>query len=667
MNRTVNLRAVLILALAVPALLVGVHFLHAFQMKRGASDLLEQADRAAAEGRPDEERQLLHDYLGLMPNEPAVQARYGKSLKEVARTRDDLRRAYRALARAVDLDPTLSDVRREAATAAADSGLISEAHEHAKALHEDSPEDADAEIILGRCAEAHRQYDEAVSWFVAAEKHAPTKEAAYLHHALILREHRHTPSEADGVVRKLSEANPDSVAARLAAARYFARYAEWQDAGNEVAFVTGKPGAEAADVYLLAAAVEEARGRAAPARARLAEGLKKHPDDPSLNLALARYDLRTGHRDDARAPLRRVAESADATPAQLASLGELYFELDDVKSVEAVVQRLAEKKAPAAGRLLARLRIRGGEWGEARVLLERQRADALPPAEARQVEVLLGSCYEHLDDPEAALAAYRRALRPDPSWVPACRGEISALLGLGKVDEAEQAYRKAAAVAPELNLGLAQLLLGRQLRRSPAERQWSAVEAALARLPEAVAKGPEARRIRDDMLSARGKKAEARKELEAERDRHPEQVGAWLALARFSMLQGDVKGAGPGHPRRPRPSAVRTPHCCWPASSWRSGASRPRPRKAARRPRAGRRTVLRERPDPRAPRPGRGVLPRAGDKARRGAVASGGRARRRKISTCGCACWRWPTAPATSTGWSSGSARSATWRDPAAA
>ena len=91
MNRSVNFRGVLILALTVPALLVGVHFLHAFQMQRGASDLLEQADRAAAENRPDEERQLLHDYLGLMPDAAAVQARYGLSLKGVAQTRDDQR------------------------------------------------------------------------------------------------------------------------------------------------------------------------------------------------------------------------------------------------------------------------------------------------------------------------------------------------------------------------------------------------------------------------------------------------------------------------------------------------------------------------------------------------------------------------------------------------
>ena len=105
------------------------------------------------------------------------------------------------------------------------------------------------------------------------------------------------------------------------------------------------------------------------------------------------------------------------------------------------------------------LHIRGGEWGQARVVLERLRSDGLPVAEARQVDLLLGSCCEHLDDPEGALTAYRKALRSDATWPPACRGEISALLSLGQLDEAEKAYLRARVKSPELNLGLAQLLL----------------------------------------------------------------------------------------------------------------------------------------------------------------------------------------------------------------
>src|SRR5262249_36524813 len=155
----------------------------------------------------------------------------------------------------------------------------------------------------------------------------------------------------------------------------------------------------------------------------------------------------------------------EATPAQMAALGELFLEVDDVKAAKEMVTRLAADKSVATARLQARLHMRDGDWGQARVTLERHRSDNLPASESRQFDVLLGSCYERLDDPEAALTAYRRALRSDPMWLPASRGEISALLTLGKLDEAEQAYARVCPKAPEMYLGLAQLLLARQLKR----------------------------------------------------------------------------------------------------------------------------------------------------------------------------------------------------------
>jgi tetratricopeptide (TPR) repeat protein len=543
MNRTVNIRALLILGLGIPAFFVCVHFLHAFQVGRGASDFLEQADRAAAAGRSEEEQKFLRDYLGLRPDDAKMQARYGHSLKESVHSREEARKAYQALARAVQLDHSLSEVRREAATMAVESGLFIEAREHAQALKQEFPDDGEADCLLGRCAEATRQYDEAIKYYQAAEKHAPAQELAFIRHAIVLRDRKKTATEADEIVRRLSEKNPASIAARLAAGRYFVRYGLWADADRELAFVTGSPGADAADVYLMAAGVDDALGRAAPARERVKEGLHKHPGDALLSLAGARLDIRAGRPDDARKALHAVTEAENATPQQLASAGELYLDLDDVDAARAVAERLSAKKGPNAARIDARLHIRKGEFGEARVILERLRTENLPPSDARQVEVLLGSCYERLNDPEAALAAYRRALRFDPNWSPACRGELSALLSLGNLDEAELAYRRLAATDANMNLGLAQLLLARQLRRPAKERQWKGVEAALASLPEATAHSVDAEKVRADLFAATGKSDDARQLLEKERKQDPLKVRPWLALARFSAQQGDLKGS----------------------------------------------------------------------------------------------------------------------------
>jgi tetratricopeptide (TPR) repeat protein len=62
-------------------------------------------------------------------------------------------------------------------------------------------------------------------------------------------------------------------------------------------------------------------------------------------------------------------------------------------------------------------------------------------------------------------------------------------------------------------------------------------------VPDSVAKGPEAARLRAEILAARGSADESRSLLEAERDRHPEQVKPWLALARAALQRGDAKEA----------------------------------------------------------------------------------------------------------------------------
>ncbi|MGH7171693.1 MAG: hypothetical protein ACRELG_15560, partial [Gemmataceae bacterium] len=49
-RRTVNLRAVLILAAGAIVFGVTVHFVHGFQVKRNARDLLEQAGQMEQEG-----------------------------------------------------------------------------------------------------------------------------------------------------------------------------------------------------------------------------------------------------------------------------------------------------------------------------------------------------------------------------------------------------------------------------------------------------------------------------------------------------------------------------------------------------------------------------------------------------------------------------------------
>lgn len=177
----------------------------------------------------------------------------------------------------------------------------------------------------------------------------------------------------------------------------------------------------------------------------------------------------------------------------------------------------AMPKALADG--LARLRVLAGQ-GELKELRREagRLAEAFP--DSALPHAALGAAELQARRPEPALAAFSAALRRDPDHLGALRGEATALLALGRNDEAKDALMRLQAAAPEDRtalLGLAQLATAagdqagaeRWLRRAsqvhPADpdvaRVWGthllqgkrpaqaekAVQAALAAYPESAA------------------------------------------------------------------------------------------------------------------------------------------------------------------------------------
>ncbi len=95
-----------------------------------------------------------------------------------------------------------------------------------------------------------------------------------------------------------------------------------------------------------------------------------------------------------------------------------------------------------------------------------QQARELVPGDPRW-SYLLGLAHHGLGDPEAAAAEYRRFLAASPQPLPAARVRLGeALLQLGRVEEAEAAFRQAGEAAPE-EVGAAALF---GLGRAAAER-----------------------------------------------------------------------------------------------------------------------------------------------------------------------------------------------------
>jgi tetratricopeptide (TPR) repeat protein len=535
----VNLRALLVLLACALALGVGVHLVHGYQIKRNAGALLGQAEQAEQEAQPARAADYLGQYLGLEPGDNDALARYGVLLDKLARNPRQRLRPFYLLEQVLRRDGSRADVRRRLARMGTELEQFSAARAHLEVLLKEAPGDAELLQLMGRCEAGERRFNKAGEWYARAVKRAPGRVELCQEYAELLRRRLEAPEQADAVIGAMVRAAARSLPARLAAARYFLRRGLADRAEKQVKFALGDLKAQSAEALLLASEVASALGRKGQAREPLERGVKLHPGDLRLRLALAQSEFQEGRRARALELLRPCLNDLPADADELARLGRLLVDLGETARAEKVCQRLQTAgSAWEAGLLRGGLLVRKGAWGQARLLLEKVRSEPLPTAEVvRGLNLLLAECYGRLGNPDQQLSACRRALESDPSWPPARRLLASALLALGKTDEAINEYRRLDTDA-EGRRELIRLLLRRNLRLPAAERSWGEVERALQGFAAGRQPTAEVQLLRAEVLAARGEAAQARKLAEAERDRAPREVGPWLLLASLEQRQG---------------------------------------------------------------------------------------------------------------------------------
>src|SRR5208283_730983 len=152
--KKLNLR--LVVCLSVATLLAGasVHFLHGFQVRRNASALLSQADRAEQDRKLDQAINYLQTYLGFVPGDNDARARYGLLLRESALRSKNLRlmqRVFNLLEQVLRESPERSDVRRRLVDTAMDLDRFTDAEVHLKRLLEAAPKDIELLELSARC------------------------------------------------------------------------------------------------------------------------------------------------------------------------------------------------------------------------------------------------------------------------------------------------------------------------------------------------------------------------------------------------------------------------------------------------------------------------------------------------------------------------------------
>src|SRR5438876_8003892 len=97
MRKVLNVKLIGWLLGAILLFGTGVHFLHGYQVRRNASVLVSQASRAEGQGQTERAAEYLQRYLGLVPSDTDVLARYGLTLDKLATSRKGWLRAFLAL------------------------------------------------------------------------------------------------------------------------------------------------------------------------------------------------------------------------------------------------------------------------------------------------------------------------------------------------------------------------------------------------------------------------------------------------------------------------------------------------------------------------------------------------------------------------------------------
>jgi tetratricopeptide (TPR) repeat protein len=514
MRRQLNFKRLLCLLVVLIACATCVHFLHGFQVKRGAHSLLLQADKAEEKGELGRSAEYLNRYLVYYPANVDVLARYGLLLNRLVeapgpKTRRQYEQVMLVLGKVLLHPPEREDVRRAYISVAMKLERYTEAEESLKNLlpkDDTIPGDGQLRLLEAQCYERTAHYQEAEKYCQLAIKALPDEADGYVAYARLLRDRLGQVDDADDVmgIGKHPEGkhipgkgkgkdefillNPGSMKepfkAYLARAKYCTDFGKPEQAAKDIEAAYGAA-PEEPEVLRAKAQLTLDQKRSKDyldeARGYLEHSLKVNPKDVLTYQALARLEVQAGRRSVAIDLLEKgIKALGGPQPGLTWDLANLVAE----NNPEGAIKLLNDSHFPFPEAFRSYLAVHGyvarKDWLEASRRLEKLHDQLFPhPQLAARADILLGFCYEQLGNPDQQYAAYLRAKTLEPASLEASLGVASALVRMGKLDDAIAAYRLLTPRLPSVWLEVARLLTVRDQQRPANERDWREAEAAL--------------------------------------------------------------------------------------------------------------------------------------------------------------------------------------------
>ena len=578
-SKRLNLRPLLVVLAAAAILVTAIFVVHRIQVARNAGGLARLARVKLKEGKTEEAMPLFERYLSYQPDDAETQAEFARLIITFAErptaSKDDRGYAYSVLERAVRKNPGDWMLRKQLASWMLRFGRFGDASKELNLLRERiaaaPPEDTGSEVpdldaidvLRARALAGKGEFREAAELAAAVvgfdlesqsflpdtgpTKPRDTVREASLILATLLVEKLNSPKPAATVLEHFAESNPDDVQAWLALARWH------QTRGNLVRAATAVRTAatlapDNADVLFtdLELSVAEKRTDVAEQLANKARTL--FPDDERGYRGLATVAMQQRDSDKAVAVLKEGLAKQPTQPSLLRMLADVLLQSNRVDEAEETIKTFVDThgdKRPAVGLLQARLLMAQKRWLQARRKLETVRPLLAESDQMiRQVDLLLGQCHEMLGQFDEQLAANQRVLLRDYESLAARVGVAAALSASGKPDAALAEFELIATSlssdklprVPQVWNPLLQLRIASQLKRPPAERNWSKVDQLLETLERSPAI-PDAQLalLRSDLLVRKGDSEGAFQILRRQVDADPSNVQLQSAFVLLTL------------------------------------------------------------------------------------------------------------------------------------
>ncbi len=510
--RTLNVRLTVVLLVLGLVFVVGVYFVHGYQLvrnadvfKREADKYLEDAEAAdkakdtdAAEEAYRKGIQNLSWYVRLKPKEYDSMERLGMLLADRAKDSRSFSQAFSTLESLLRMQPDRQAARRRVVNMAIQAKLYQAAKEHLRDfLVPQTPKDKQSELwqLLGQCNAETGETDLAVENYKQAIELSPKNIEAYAPLATLLRHRLGRTREADELMERLVTANPDSYKAHLSRGVYLKNIEANNDAFREATEAL-KLAPDDREVLLLAVSCYITQKDIEKARECAARALKLYGDDVEVYIAVSQVELAAGDRAKSIEAVQQGLRATKRQPQLLWRLATLLVDGNQLKEGQQVVEELRGTawQKPLVDFLAARIEFAQQHWLAARETLERIRGSlGMWPLVQCQADVLIGHCYGKAGNRDQQVEAFRRALKTNPSSAPALAGLVDALMAQGKVDEALYVYSqlsKVGKLTPAMLIPKVQMLIQQNLKRPMAEQNWSDAEKVLDQIqkldPEAI-------------------------------------------------------------------------------------------------------------------------------------------------------------------------------------